>query len=431
MAAQDLIGQRIKAIRRQRGLSQAQLAHPELSDSYVSLIESGKRTPTPAVLELLAQKLDCSLTYLINGVTAEQMQELELALRFARMALDNGEAEESRRRYAELLADNNLAGLASMWQEARYGYALALEACGALDEAIMVLGELNDSAGEAMTGERKIAVALALCRCHREHGDLSAAVRVGEEALAAAVQSAGWTDEAVELGATLLGVYLTRGDLLRAEHFAAELLSVAESLGTPRATVASCWNAAAVAEQAGRMDEAMALIERATAIQSETGDPRNLARIRNAYAFTLLRTRPEEAERALGLLLRAEREHETSATSPFDKARCAYGIGWAELVLGRPENAREHLTAAMAQLPTTRTELYNHARLLRSQAYFMLHQDDDCAAELRAVTDWLDTVPATRKTAETWMTLAEMHRRIGDDAQGVAAYQRALACADL
>ncbi len=35
----DLVGLRIKTVRRQRGLSQAQLAHPELSDSYVSLIE--------------------------------------------------------------------------------------------------------------------------------------------------------------------------------------------------------------------------------------------------------------------------------------------------------------------------------------------------------------------------------------------------------
>ena len=111
MAAQDLVGQRIKAIRRQRGLSQAQLAHPELSDSYVSLIESGKRTPTPAVLELLAQKLDCSLTYLVNGVTAEQMEDLEVGLSFARMALENGEVAEARRRYAELLADSNLLGL--------------------------------------------------------------------------------------------------------------------------------------------------------------------------------------------------------------------------------------------------------------------------------------------------------------------------------
>lgn len=95
MSSQDLVGQRIKTVRRQRGLSQAQLAHPELSDSYVSLIESGKRTPTPAVLELLAAKLECSLTYLLNGVTAEQLEELELGLRFARMALENGEVEEA------------------------------------------------------------------------------------------------------------------------------------------------------------------------------------------------------------------------------------------------------------------------------------------------------------------------------------------------
>ncbi|OPG06169.1 helix-turn-helix domain-containing protein [Microbispora sp. GKU 823] len=430
MAAQDLVGQRIKAIRRQRGLSQAQLAHPELSDSYVSLIESGKRTPTPAVLELLAQKLDCSLTYLVNGVTAEQMEDLEVGLSFARMALENGEVAEARRRYAELLADNNLLGLTALRVEARYGYALALEACGELGEAISVLNELNGSETEAMPQERKIAVALALCRCHRERGDFSAAVQAGEQALATFARS-GWNDELVELGATLLTAYMVRGDLLRAGHFANELLAAAETLGTPRATVASCWNTAQVVEKAGHGEEGIALLERALAYQSENGEPRNLARVRTAYASMMLRVRPEEAEKARDLLLRAQGELEASASSTFDRARCSSVLAWAELVLDRPDKAVEHLQDAMTHLQNTKSGLLSAANVLLSQAYFLLHQDGDAAAALDLVTGWLEDAPQTLKAAEDWMNVAEMRRRIGDDEQSVAAYQRALACAGL
>ena len=430
MAAQDLVGQRIKSIRRQRGLSQAQLAHPELSDSYVSLIESGKRTPTPAVLELLAQKLDCSLTYLVNGVTAEQMEDLEVGLSFAWMAIENGEVAEARRRYAELLADSNLQGLATLRVEARYGYALALEACGELDEAISVLDELNGSEAEAMPQERKIAVALALCRCHRERGDFSAAVYVGERALATYARN-GWTDELVELGATLLTAYMVRGDLLRAGHFANELLAAAETLATSRATVASCWNAAQVLEKSGRGEEGMALLERALAFQSENGEPRNLARLRQAYASMLLRVRPDEAERARDLLLRAQREHEASATSAFDRARTACVLAWAELVLDRPDKAVDYLRDALAQVEHTGSGLLAGANLLIGQAYFLLHQDGDAAAALDLVTGWLEEAPRTLKAAEDWMNVAEMRRRLGDDEQSVTAYQRALACAGL
>ncbi|WP_327044922.1 helix-turn-helix domain-containing protein [Microbispora sp. NBC_01189] len=430
MAAQDLVGQRIKAIRRQRGLSQAQLAHPELSDSYVSLIESGKRTPTPAVLELLAQKLDCSLTYLVNGVTAEQMEDLEVGLSFARMALENGEVAEARRRYAELLADGNLLGLPSLRVEARYGYALASEACGEVAEAISMLEELGGSETEVMTQERKIAVALALCRCHRERGDFSAAVKVGEHALETMARSA-WTDALVELGATLLSVYLARGDMLRARHFAAELLAAAETLGSPRAAVASSWNAALVAEQTGRGEEALALIERALAIQSETGEARNLARLRQAYANMLLRLHPEESEKARDLLLRAQREMEAAATSTFDRAFGALALAWAEIVLHYPEQAVEYAEAAVDLVRGTSGWLETRAALLLSQARFLLHQDDEAASELDTVSDWLESALPTRKTAEDWMTIGEMRRRIGDDRQSVAAYQRALACAGL
>ena len=189
MTTSDLVGLRIKTVRRQRGLSQAQLAHPELSDSYVSLIESGKRTPTPAVLELLAQKLDCSLSYLINGVTAEQMEDIELSLGYARLALENGEVQEARSRFAELLADNNLTGLASLRQDTEFGLALATEACGDRDGAIEILHHLQS---EELPTDRRIEVAIALCRVYRQSNRLTEAPRTRSPISTASVSRLLW-----------------------------------------------------------------------------------------------------------------------------------------------------------------------------------------------------------------------------------------------
>src|SRR5690606_26094987 len=182
-------------------------------------------------LELLAQKLDCSLSYLLNGVTAEQMQDIELALGYARLALENGEVQEARTRFAELLADPNLAGLTALRQDTEFGLALATEACGDIDEAIAILTRLQ---GEDVSPERQVEIAIALCRAYRMSDRLSEAVAVGESILGGPERPA-WSDVLVELGATLLAVYLHSGDLLRARQFAAELLNAADMLGTPRA----------------------------------------------------------------------------------------------------------------------------------------------------------------------------------------------------
>lgn len=48
------IGRRLRDLRRERGLKQSDLAGEGLSVSYLSLLESGKRPLTPAILRRLA-----------------------------------------------------------------------------------------------------------------------------------------------------------------------------------------------------------------------------------------------------------------------------------------------------------------------------------------------------------------------------------------
>ncbi|MEU8268382.1 helix-turn-helix transcriptional regulator [Sphaerisporangium sp. NPDC049002] len=430
MTSQDLIGQRIKTMRRQRGLSQAQLAHPELSDSYVSLIESGKRTPTAAVLELLAAKLDCSLTYLINGVTAEQMQDLELGLGYASLALNNGEVAEARSRYADLLSDGTIAGLSSLRQQAQYGYALASEACGDLEEAITVLCRLREPGADPLPPERAIAVAIALSRCYRERGQLAEAVRVGEEAIMGPGRPV-WSDDLVELGATLLAAYDARDDMLRARQFAAELLATAEMLGTPRATVAACWNAAIVAERTGHGQEALALAERALAIQSENGESRNLARLRMQYAVLLLRVRPGDATVCRDLMLRGERGMAESSAGTPDLARCALDLARVEITLGNAEKAVEHARRGREMLDHRNPALLADAHIVLGNALLMLDENAEAAEELAAGQEILEHSANSRRVAEGWLSMAKALERLDDGSASPEAYERALVCAGL
>ncbi|MET9065401.1 helix-turn-helix domain-containing protein [Streptosporangium sandarakinum] len=430
MTGQDSVGQRIKTVRRQRGFSQAQLAHPELSDSYVSLIESGKRTPTPAVLELLAEKLGCSLTYLVNGVTAEQMEEIELALSYAKLALSNGEIAEARLRYADLLKGGGLASLPQQKQDAEYGLALATEACGDLGEAIDLLNGLRRNASSEMAPERHVEVAIALTRCYREHGDLTQAVRTAEDILGGAVRPV-WTEGLVELGTALLAAYAERGDLLRAHQFGIELLAAAELVGTPRAMVLALWAEAIVAVETRRFDEAVALADRALALYAENAEASSVANLRVDYAQIRLIAQPSDAAMCRDMLVRVEAMLQEGSVSAMDKMMCAHHLARAELMLGNIEQADRHIRSVLNLSDDMPKDLRAEAHLLAGEVMAELGRHEEAVRELSAVSRLLEDAPPTRQTAHLWLTAAQVLERIDEPTRGADAYRRALACVDL
>jgi transcriptional regulator with XRE-family HTH domain len=321
MPGQESLGERVRNLRLRKQLSQAQLAWPELSDSYVSLIESGKRSPAPSMVALLARKLGCSESYLLTGVTEETISGLRETLEYAQIALQNGAAAEARIRFSEVLTDPALADLPALAHEARWGHALALEATGALEEAISDLELATEMLSPLSEPERWAEVHTALSRCHRERGDLARSIQVGEDALDRLTAAGGpWTDTMVMLGSTILAGYEQRGDLAYARQLAEILIERAEAIGSPRALMAAYWNAAWVADLRSETREALRLSERAIALLGEEDDPRNLPRLRAVYAHFLLRVHPDQAERALELMHQAEREMDASSASTVDFA---------------------------------------------------------------------------------------------------------------
>src|SRR6202049_3031417 len=61
------VGRNIREVRTKLQLTQAQLAAPEFSISYISAIERGKIRPSLKALSILAKRLDVPLTFLLEG----------------------------------------------------------------------------------------------------------------------------------------------------------------------------------------------------------------------------------------------------------------------------------------------------------------------------------------------------------------------------
>src|SRR5437868_12022301 len=97
----ETVGERLRRVRRERGLSQRELASPEVSYAYISRIEAGARRPSVKALRRLAPKLGVSVEYLETGRDLSDRDQRELRLAEAELTLrleqdsPNAEAEFS------------------------------------------------------------------------------------------------------------------------------------------------------------------------------------------------------------------------------------------------------------------------------------------------------------------------------------------------
>ncbi|KMN68076.1 DNA-binding protein [Bacillus cereus] len=74
------LGEKIKALRKEKKLTQTALAGSELTKSMLSQIENGKATPSMKTLQYIAEKLECETSFLLEedeGEIVELIQKME------------------------------------------------------------------------------------------------------------------------------------------------------------------------------------------------------------------------------------------------------------------------------------------------------------------------------------------------------------------
>lgn len=420
------IGARVRELRRARGLKQQNLAYGEISVSYVSLIESGKRIPSDNVVVTLAERLNCSPEYLRSGKDDTRMVDLKVKIAFADMAIRNGSNGEALQAYSEALASAPLLDDATV-RRARIGQAHALEKLGRLEAAIRLMTDLFDEPETVPGSVDWIQLAVAICRCYRNSGDYVMSAEVGERALKK-LSSLGLetTDDHIQLGATLVDTYRLRGDFTHARLLAEKLIQLAEQEATSVGCASIYWNAALVAHSRGSSREALALTERALALMSESDSTRHIGLLHSLYGYLLiLRNAGGDIERAERALTQA-RDALVNTGTAFDQANVE--LHFAELKLQTHEfrRAQEHASRSIGLLrnePLTDTV---EAQAALAEAHYGQDEPELAEETLRAAAEQLRHVAPSWTSAQVWRRIADLWMKFGRTSQAVVAYDKAL-----
>jgi transcriptional regulator with XRE-family HTH domain len=181
----ETVGERLRRLRLERGLSQRELAAPGVSYAYISRIEAGARRPSVKALRKLARRLGVSPDVLETGSPLREADRRELRLTEAELALRLGEkpsdAEATLREVAEqALEDGDAAGA----RRARIALGLAAERRGDAVEAAALLEDALGT-GDVPPAARPEAYA-ALVRAHAKAGSSSRADELARQTLAEA-----------------------------------------------------------------------------------------------------------------------------------------------------------------------------------------------------------------------------------------------------
>lgn len=425
----EVLGDRLRAARVAKGITQSDLAGDGVSIGYVSRIESGQRRPSSKVLAELARRLETSVEMLLEGVAPREIDEIRLTLDFAELSLESGEPQEAQARSGEVIERAKAASLDDMHARARFIHARAMEAQGRLDDAILEYEALVENTEGGLLW---IRTGIALSRSYRESGDLSRAIETAELILARLDQTGlEGSDEAVQMALSLAASYFERGDTGHAVRLCRKAVARAEELGSPTARASAYWNASMMEAERGAIREAVPLAERALALLGEGQDARNLARLRTQLGIMQLNLDPPEVESAQHQLEQARHEMEWSSAAPVDMAWNDLALARAWLLAGDASEAQAISRRVHDTVSSTAPIVAAEAKALEGQAAAAQGDGEAASRAYHEAVHTLTGIGADHSAAQLWFDLAALLEGVGSLDAARDAYRSAAASSGL
>jgi tetratricopeptide (TPR) repeat protein len=415
------LGARIKAARVAAGLTQPELGGEDASAAYLSRIEKGERRPGPELLLLLADRLAVTVDYLLIGDGWEETRRLELLLDHAELSLVGGDAENALASALEALATPQLGDVRGGTERASFIRAGALDAlgdAGAIEAYLPLLEAKVDTAV-------RLKSATALSRIWRENGQFDRAIEVARSAIATVPDGERFTEECLRLVVTLAGALHADGRVLEAVQLCDQAIVDAEAYSTPVARASAYWNASAFRREAGEIDRAIVLAQRALRLFEDTERVRDTGRLRMQLGLILLQQNPPQVEDAREQFDIASRELAWSEASVADVLRNEVLKAQALHLAGDSAAARASALTALDRAGVELPHIAADILVLLGQIEWTSGAHDESREYYRRAITVLTGVGADHEAAQLWFELGDAASEAGLVDEARDAYRRA------
>ncbi len=416
------VGRRLRKIRTDRGLSQADLAAPLFTHAYVSSIESGRRRASRRALEHFASRLGVEVDELQTGRPPGLAVRLELALQRGRHLVSSGEIDDAEALFERVGREAKRYLEIRLQAYAEEGKALCAERRGRLEEAIDLCEGARDLLAEEPPTARAPVVA-RLARCLHMRGDTRYAIYL-IEALLTELKQEGLEDPStsVLLYGPLSLFCFDAGLYAQADFAAQEALRLAGSTPNSLNLAMMYVNVARVQLNKKLYDDAEASLVKAEALFRELDLQTEMAVARLAHGYVLSRK---------GDTLGAEVQLET-AREIFQATGSAINEAHASNELAKLLRERGELDRARPLLHRS-IELVAHESDIRVLAWAQRElgrcdfESDPTVAEkrLRSAAELYERAEERIELAVTYGDLGDLLNR-QDDGGGCDLYRQAV-----
>ncbi|RAM39123.1 helix-turn-helix domain-containing protein [Arthrobacter globiformis] len=300
-------GEKLRAERLERGLTQAELGRDLYSPSYISLLETGRREPTADVIEELARRLELAPKALEAWSQPISVSDAEYVLAglYARQAWDLRDyalAAEHAANAARIALDGKNT---SAWWNMTYMQAECLMKQGQLKECQKIMEHLSEhpmATESAGLGVRARQMLAALCH---GQGQLGTAVEHAEKAVELCAQLPKGSTLIIGALRALIGALAESGRLDEAWKYCQDMNEQMDERSMSQLAGEVAWVIGNVAFMRHDYPEGIKHHERAAKLLSPANDIELWARFNKASAAVRLSSGIVEPE-TLSAIERAE-----------------------------------------------------------------------------------------------------------------------------
>ena len=420
------LGERLRTLRVNLGMTQTDLAGERFSKEYVSQIERGKTRPTQETIEWLAQRLGVDPGFLVSGVSADDRGRIETSLARAEALNENHEYFEALSEYRKI--GPTVLGIPSLELQIRHlnGEAWALMRSGEVKQALELLTRSKELVEDPIFSDvDRAEVLYRLGACRVELSSIETAIALFNEALALAERSELPCDR---LRGEIFGwrsrCYRRQRDFEAAREDLERALELAEALEDPKALARVYFHASIVAERQGKWVLARSYAEQAKAQFEEIADRATVGKLlNNLGGLNFLLGKPEDAVEQLNESFRTLLEYGTEV----DAARAVSSLAQINLRTGQLESAETQARQALKLLGDgveVIDELGN-AQLVLGRSLLEQGRLDEAEAAFDDAERHFEEFSSLSHRASVWIAKGDLAARRGQDRIAAQLYRHA------